>query len=53
MKETTPTNIFFAFCHRLTYKFAQDPFFKKGQKEKCVLQGATFTKWEAYKNSAK
>jgi hypothetical protein len=40
MEETAPTNIFSTFCHRLTYKFAQDPFFNKGQRAKCVLQPA-------------
>jgi hypothetical protein len=49
MKETASTNIFSTFCHRLTYNFAQDPFFNKCHREKRVLQGVTFMGREAGK----
>jgi hypothetical protein len=39
MEETASTNIYSTFCHRMTYNFAQDPFFfNKGKREKCFLQ---------------
>jgi hypothetical protein len=42
MEETASTNIFSTFYHRMAYNFAQDPFFNKCQREKCVWQGVTF-----------
>jgi hypothetical protein len=37
MEMTTSTNIYSTCCHRMTYNFAQDPFFNKCQREKCVV----------------
>jgi hypothetical protein len=49
MKDTTSTNIFSTFCHRMTHFFSQDPFFNKCQRAKCVLQGAAFIGGKACK----
>jgi hypothetical protein len=42
LEETVSTNIFFTFCLRMGYNFAQDPFFNKCQRDKCVWRGVTF-----------
>jgi hypothetical protein len=44
MEKSASTNIFFTFCHRVIYNFAQDPFFNKCQREKleCALQSVSF-----------
>jgi hypothetical protein len=49
MEKTASTNMFSTFCHRMTYNIAQDPFFKKNQREKSVWQGVTFIKRRAGK----
>jgi hypothetical protein len=42
MEKTGSTNMFSTFCHRMAYNYAQDPFFNKCKREKCVWQGVTF-----------
>jgi hypothetical protein len=42
MEETAFTNISSTLCHRMRYNFAQDPFYDKCQRKKCVLLGVTF-----------
>jgi hypothetical protein len=44
MEETSSANIFSTFGHQMAYNFAQDPFFNKCQREKCVWLGVTLEK---------
>jgi hypothetical protein len=39
----------FTFCHRMAYYIAQDLFFHKCQRTKCVLLGVTISGKEADK----